>query len=65
MGALILSMASDTPLRKVYNTILPGFAIVMLPPFIDYYVLGLSGAELFTYMRTTVRIWNSSTRYPI
>ncbi len=45
MGALILSMASDTPLRKVYNTILPGFAIVMLPPFIDYFFLGYSGAE--------------------
>ncbi len=45
MGALILSMASDTSLRKVYNTILPGFAIVMLPPFIDYFVLGYSGAE--------------------
>lgn len=45
MGSLIISIASDTPLRKVYNTILPGFAIVLLPPFVDYFMLGFGGAE--------------------
>lgn len=44
MGSLVLSLASGTPLRKVYNAILPGFAIVMLPPFIDY-LQGYAGME--------------------
>jgi len=44
LGSLVLSLASNTPLRKVYNTILPGFAIVILPPFIDL-IRGRIGAE--------------------
>lgn len=44
LGSLVLSLAADAPLRKVYNTILPGFAIVTLPPFIDL-IRGRIGAE--------------------
>ncbi|MFW6144966.1 MAG: hypothetical protein ACOC55_05285, partial [Candidatus Natronoplasma sp.] len=49
MGSLILSLAADTPLRKTYNAILPGFAIVIVPPFVDYFILGYSGAE-YSYL---------------
>jgi len=52
MGSLILSMAAKVPLRKTYNTILLGFAIVCIPPFIDYLIFGYAGAEyshLYTY----------------
>jgi len=45
MGALVLSIAADTPLWKTYNAILPGFAIVMVPPFVDYFIFGYAGAE--------------------
>ncbi len=52
MGVLILKLATGTPLRKVYNVIIPGFVFVLLPPFIDYYLLGLGGVEqsmLYSY----------------
>ncbi len=57
LGSLILSLAADTPLRKTYNAILPGFAIVILPPFIDYFILGYAGAEhshLYAYYAAEV-----------
>ncbi|MEF8874813.1 MAG: hypothetical protein V5A88_09140, partial [Candidatus Thermoplasmatota archaeon] len=57
MGSLILSMAADTPLRKTYNAILPGFAIVILPPFVDYFILGYAGAEhshLYAYYASDI-----------
>ncbi len=44
MGSLVLSLAAEAPLRKVYNAILPGFAIVTLPPLIDL-LLGQTGGE--------------------
>lgn len=45
MGVLILKIATGESLVSVYNIILVGFVFVMLPPFIDYYVMGLSGIE--------------------
>ncbi|MBS3816048.1 MAG: hypothetical protein KGY76_00610 [Candidatus Thermoplasmatota archaeon] len=57
LGSLVLSLASDTSLRKVYNAILPGFAIVIMPPFMDYFVHGYAGAEysyLYSYYASDV-----------
>lgn len=45
MGVLILKLATDTPLKRVYTIIVIGFILVMFPPFIDYYILGHGGAE--------------------
>ena len=45
MGVLIIKLATGVPLRKVYNVIIPGFVFVLLPPFIDFFLLGLGGAE--------------------
>ncbi len=45
MGVLILKLATDESLIRVYNIILLGFVFVMLPPFIDHYFLGLGGIE--------------------
>ncbi len=45
MGVLILSIASKTSLIKVYNAVLLGFVLVIMPPFMDYFVLGQYGAE--------------------
>lgn len=51
MGTLILSLASGTSLRKVYNAVIPGFAIVTLPPFFDLLLgqVGLEHAGLYSY----------------
>lgn len=52
MGVLILKLATGESLIKVYNIILLGFVFVMIPPFMDYYVMGLSGIEqssLYSY----------------
>ncbi|MFO8110481.1 MAG: hypothetical protein R6U17_08205 [Thermoplasmata archaeon] len=45
IGVLILKLATDTRLKKVYTIIILGFVFVMLPPFIDHYILGLGGME--------------------
>jgi len=45
MGVLILKLATGESLIKIYNLILLGFVFVLIPPFMDYYVLGLSGIE--------------------
>ncbi len=46
MGGLILKIAIDEKLRKVYNVILMGFWVVITPPFIDRYIFGYSGVEM-------------------
>ncbi len=54
MGVLILKLATDHSLNKVYTIITLGFVFVLLPPFIDYFILGLGGAEqsgLYAYFQ--------------
>lgn len=46
LGVLVIKLATDAPLRKVFNVVLLGFWIVVLPPYIDYFFFGLSGNEL-------------------
>jgi len=49
LGVLVIKAASGTDLRKVYNMILLGFWIVILPPFIDHYIFGFGGVE-YSYL---------------
>ncbi len=49
LGVLVIKLATDMPLRKVYNLVLIGFWVVALPPFIDYFIFGYSGVE-FSYL---------------
>ncbi len=46
LGALVIYALTKAPLRKIWNVILLGFWILLVPPIIDYYILGESGREL-------------------
>jgi len=45
LGVLVIQRATRVPLRKVFNVVLLGFWITVLPPFIDKYMFGLHGYE--------------------
>lgn len=52
LGVIVIKVATGSNLRKIYNIILLGFWVVILPPFIDYYIFGFSGIEhsyLYSY----------------
>ncbi len=49
IGVFVIKFVIDAPLRKIYNIVLIGMFLVVLPPFIDYLVFGYSGIE-YSYL---------------
>lgn len=49
IGVLVIKFVTDAPLRKIYNIVLIGMFLVVLPPFIDYLAFGYSGIE-YSYL---------------
>ncbi len=45
LGVLVIQIATGTSMKKVFNVVLLGFWITVLPPFIDKFLFGLSGYE--------------------
>jgi len=43
LGALVIFLLTRAPIRKVWNVILLGFWILLIPPIVDYFILGQYG----------------------
>ncbi len=48
LGALVIFILAKAPMRKVWNVVLLGFWLLLIPPIVDYFILGDYGAEVGT-----------------
>jgi len=46
LGSLVIFLLTTAPIRKVWNVILLGFWALLIPPIVDFFILGQYGPEV-------------------